>query len=89
MNATATANVPRWVMWLFTCLQPVIASALVGGVGLLFQMNNRVTVLSVQMDQVLKTDGKIEALGERITLANERLSRLEGKIERQVGPDPR
>ena len=74
-----TVTVPRWVIALFTTLQPVITAALLSGVALLWQTNNRVTVLGVQMEQALKTDSKLETISERINILRSRLARIEGQ----------
>lgn len=74
-----TVTVPRWVIALFTTLQPVITAALLSGVALLWQTNNRVTVLGVQMEQALKTDSKLETISERINILSSRLARIEGQ----------
>lgn len=64
---------------MFTTLQPVITAALLSGVALLWQTNNRVTVLGVQMEQALKTDSKLETISERINILSSRLARIEGQ----------
>lgn len=81
MHEPSTVTVPRWVLMLFTVLQPVIATAIIGGVTLLWGLNQQVVILNVKMETALKTDGKLEAIGERITLTNERVSRLEGQAD--------
>ena len=75
----STVTVPRWVIAMFTTLQPVITGALLAGVVLVFQMNNRLTVLGVQMEQALKTDDKLDTISDRINAMSSRLSRLEGQ----------
>lgn len=67
---------------MFGIAQPIVVAFLAWVSSLMWSMNQQVTVLNVKMEQALKTDGKLEALGERITLTNERLSRLEGQAQK-------
>lgn len=79
MHEQSTVTVPRWVLMLFTVLQPVIASAIVGGVALMWSMNQQVTVLSVKMEHALATEGKFETLRDQVNLLSMRVARMEGK----------
>lgn len=78
-NGTTTVTVPRWSLAMFGIAQPIVVGFLFFVSRLLWVMNERVTILTVQMDSALETKSELNAIDERINLLSGRVSRLEGQ----------
>lgn len=80
-NGKPQIAVPAWTLWMFGVAQPLVVAFLIFVSSLMWTMNERVTVLTVQMAQALETKAELKAIDERFNLLSSRVSRLEGQRE--------
>lgn len=67
---------------MFGVAQPLVVAFLIFVSALMWRLNERVTILTVQMGQALETKAELKAIDERINMLNSRLSRIEGQREK-------
>lgn len=67
---------------MFGVAQPLVVAFLIFVSSLMWTMNERVTVLTVQMAQALETKAELKAIDERFNLLSSRVSRLEGREDK-------
>lgn len=83
MDTPQVVTVPRWVMWLFTALQPVIAAGICAGVAFVFSLNQQVVILNVKMEQAIATIQEVRAIDHKYSAEigeiSDRVARLEGE----------
>lgn len=82
-NGGDTVVIPGWAFKLFGIVQPIIAGVALWAGTQLWSLNQQVTILTVQMQAVVKLDDKIATIQQSISRNSERLSRLEAVLIRK------